>query len=131
MMMHNLQTKNPSFYLTSFKFSDKNAVIHFYRANDDTMQKWVDYVDSIERDVDGSMISFKHGTAKIDNHSSDVWFVGSKECCESNLEAMIKINEVGDFIFAQIVTYDESSSDKYFQSISKKFYEIIESIHHI
>lgn len=124
-------TKNPAFYLTSFKFSDKKTVINLYKADGDTMKKWLEYIDSMKQEVDGLMIISKHGSATIDQYNSDIWFIGTKECCESSLETMIKLNDTGDFIFVQVVTDDESSSDKSFQEISKNFYQIIKSIHRL
>ena len=121
-------TKNPSSYLTSFKFSDEKTVINFYRANSEDVKKWLDYVSSIEQEVDGYLIAYKHGNVKIGQYNSDVWFVGDRECCEESLETMIMLNDAEGFIFAQMITSDESSNDKDFQKLSQKFYEIIESI---
>jgi uncharacterized protein YxeA len=122
-------TKNPSSYLTSFKFSDEKTVINFYRADNEEAKRWLEYVVSIEQEVDQHMIAYKHGNAIIGQYNADVWFVADRECCEESLETMIMLNDAEGFIFAQMIANDESSNNKDFQNLSKKFYEIIESIH--
>lgn len=125
----NSDTKNPSFYLTSFKLSDENIEIDFYRADATKVKEWKEYLRSAQQEIDGPVIIFKHGSIKIGKYNSDIWFVGNRECCESSLETMIKLNNDGDFIFAEMVTKDDNLSDDKFRIISKKFYKMINSIH--
>ncbi len=52
--------KNQSVYLTSFKFSDQQTVINLYRVDSEGVKKWREYVESIEREIDGPLIAFKY-----------------------------------------------------------------------